>query len=75
MADGDFTKIGMAAIAAGSIGGFGGHSIGSGGETVVNGSTLEQCQAFIEHARTHAQHQCDIRILQIDCRDKDDANS
>ncbi len=71
----DFTKIGMAAIAAGSIGGLGGHSIGSSNETIVNSSTIEQCQAFIEHAKLHAEHQCDIRILQIDCRDKDDANS
>jgi hypothetical protein len=70
VADTDITKIGMAAIAAGSIGGFGGHTLGTGGEeTIVNTSSIQSCQPFIDHAKNHADHQCDIKILQIKLKD------
>lgn len=66
MADTDIAKIGMAAIAAGSIGGFGGHTLGTGGEeTIVNNTTVESCQVFVDHAARHERAECDIRILNI----------
>ncbi|MCP4930338.1 MAG: hypothetical protein GY918_14915 [Gammaproteobacteria bacterium] len=64
MADSDIPKIAAAAIAAGSIGTFGGHTL-SGGETIVNASSIESCSAFIQHAARHEQHECELRILKI----------
>jgi hypothetical protein len=65
MADGDITKIGMAVIAAGSLGGVGGHTLSNGGETVVNASTIESCTAFIQHSARHERHECELRIITI----------
>lgn len=62
----DITKMGIAALAAGSLGGFGGHTIGSGGDTpAVNQTTVESCQAFVDHAARHERSECDIRILNL----------
>ena len=75
MADGDITKMGMAAIAAGSIGGFGGHTLSGGGETVVNASTIEACSAFIQHSARHERQECELRILTIKSELEKDADN
>ncbi len=67
MADSDIPKIAAAAIAAGSIGTFGGHQISTGNEPVVaNAVTIEQCEPFILHAARHERAECDIRALKLD---------
>ena len=66
MADGDMTKIGIAAALAASVGGVGGHQIGSGSEPpTVNSVTIEQCEPFILHAARHERAECDIRALKV----------
>jgi hypothetical protein len=62
-------KILMAVIAAGSVGGFSGHTIGTSNETTVNSSTIESCIEFSKHARSHERLTCDQEKLQIklDC--------
>lgn len=66
MADNDMAKIGMAVIAAGSLGGVGGHTLSTGDdETVVNNTTVEACNVFIQHAERHAQEECEIEKLKI----------
>jgi len=64
------TKLLAGIIAAGSIGSFGGHTVGSADETIVNASTLESCKEFIIHAREHERLLCeDDKIkLFIDCK-------
>ena len=64
MADGDLSKMGIAAVLAGSVGTFGGHQIGSVNEPVIaNSVTIEQCEPFILHAARHERAECDIRTL------------
>ena len=75
MADGDITKIGMAAIAAGSIGGFCGHTLSGGGETIVDASSIESCSAFIQHSARHERQECELRILTIKSELEKDANN
>jgi len=65
MADGDVSKIGVALLAGGSLGGFGGHTLSGGGETIVDASSIESCSAFIQHSARHERHECELRILTI----------
>ena len=62
------TKLIAGIIAAGSIGSFGGHTVGSS-DAVVNSSTLESCREFILHAREHERLMCeDDKLRQLlDC--------
>ncbi len=56
----------FAMLAAGSIGGLGGHTIGSSGdETIVNASTLESCLEFVKHGREHERNACELDKLKI----------
>ncbi len=55
-----------AIVAAGSLGGLGGHTIGSSGdETLVNASTLESCIEFVRHGRQHEREFCEIEKLKL----------
>ena len=59
----DNTKLIAGIIAAGSIGSFGGHTVGS---TTVDSSTLESCREFILHAREHERLMCeDDKLKQL----------
>ncbi len=62
-----------AVIAAGSIGGLGGHTIGSAEETIVNATTVEHCKEFMLHARQHERSDCDIEKLKLmmECKNAD----
>lgn len=60
MAD-DNLKLVAAVAAAGSIGGFGGHTIGSG----VDSATIESCAPFIHHAKQHEQLVCADEKLKL----------
>lgn len=64
------TKIVAAMLAAGSLGGLGGHTIGSADETVVNASTIHSCLEFSKHARSHERLECEQEktILLMDCK-------
>jgi len=66
----DNTKLMAGILAAGSIGGFGGHTVSSLDETTVNASTLESCKEFMLHARQHERLICeDEKItLLIQCK-------
>ncbi len=55
-------KLIAAITAAGSLGGFGGHSIGS---TDFDSVTIESCAPFVEHARQHASLVCEDQKLKI----------
>lgn len=60
------TPILAAIVAAGSLGGLGGHTIGSSGdETLVNASTLESCIEFVRHGRQHEREFCEIEKLKL----------
>lgn len=63
----DTSKVVMATVLAGSLGGLGGHTIGNG--TEVNSQNIDSCHTFIEHARNHVRHECDIEKLKLkmDC--------
>ena len=75
MADADISKIAIALLAGGSIGGFGGHTLSGGGETVVDASSIESCSAFIQHSARHERHECELRILTIKSELEKDANN
>ena len=60
------TPILAAIVAAGSLGGLGGHTIGSSSEeTLVNASTLESCIEFGRHGRQHEREFCEIEKLKL----------
>ncbi len=60
------TPLLAAVVAAGSLGGLGGHTIGSSGdETLVNASTLESCIEFVRHGRQHEREFCEIEKLKL----------
>ncbi len=60
------TPLLAAIVAAGSLGGLGGHTIGSSGdETLVNASTLESCIEFVRHGRQHEREFCEIEKLKL----------
>ncbi len=55
-----------AVLAAGSIGGLGGHTIASGSEeTLVNASTLESCLEFVRHGREHERNACELDKIKL----------
>jgi len=68
----DTQKIMAATVIAGSVGGLSGHTIGTG--TEVNSQTIEGCHAFIEHAKNHMRHTCDLKLLnmKLGCNDVTD---
>ena len=60
------TPILAAIVAAGSLGGLGGHTIGSSSEeTLVNASTLESCIECVRHGRQHEREFCEIEKLKL----------
>jgi len=60
------TPLLAAVVASASIGGLGGHTIGSSGdETLVNASTLESCIEFVRHGRQHEREFCEIEKLKL----------
>lgn len=63
-------KMVAAMLAAGSLGGLGGHTIGSTDETVVNASTIHSCIEFSKHARSHERSDCEREKihLKMDCQ-------
>ena len=66
MEDVDITKLVATGVLAAGVGGFGGHTIGSGDEeTVVNNTTVQACSAFIQHAERHAREECEIEKLKL----------
>ena len=62
------SKIIAAMVAAGSLGGFGGHTIGSGEE--VTGATIHGCMEFSKHARSHERLLCENEklLIKIGCK-------
>jgi len=60
------TKMAVAAMIAASLGGLGGHTVGSGSdETVVSSVSIQQCQPFIDHAARHERGECALQIIAI----------
>jgi hypothetical protein len=63
----DGTKMAAAAMIAASLGGLGGHTVGSGSgdNSAVTSATIDMCQHFIAHTRKHCASECAINILEI----------
>lgn len=57
-------KLAAAVLAAGSIGGLGGHTIGSD-PTAVTDSTIHSCMEFSKHARSHERSDCEREKILI----------